>query len=336
MIKRMQDKELSFEEDIKNLLSWTGVVEEADAGRRLDVFLAECLNDWAGKTRSFIQNRIKESSALVNGKVQKANYKLKAGDRIEFFWPAAVELDVKPENIDIEIVYQDEDIVVVNKEKGMVVHPAPGHESGTLVNALLHHINDLAGIGGVLRPGIVHRIDKDTSGLLVVAKNDLAHQSLSEQIKVHSAGRIYVAIIQGYLPESPMSIDKAIGRSLKDRKKMAIRMDGREAITHLEEIERYKGFSLLRCTLETGRTHQIRVHLASIQRPILGDTVYGSSKAVLGMDTQALHACELHLRQPRTGKEMCFKAPPPDDFLKMVSKLRKEVDLPEKNGSLGW
>ena len=309
---------------------WTHVSEHN--AKRLDVYLAESLS----LTRSFVQQQIKQGNASINGKAQKANYAVQIGDQMEFRWPVLQEYDLVPENIPLDIVYQDEDMAVINKPKGMVVHPSAGHQSGTLVHALLYHIKDLAGIGGIMRPGIVHRIDKDTSGLLVIAKNDEAHLGLADQMKTKQAGRIYMAVIQGYLPESPMCVNEPIGRSLRDRKKMAVIPNGRSATTHTTTLETYRGYSLVQCALETGRTHQIRVHLSYIGHPIVGDTVYGASKGSLGMTTQALHAYELHLIHPRTGEQLTFHAQPPADFLTLLHALRKEAQLPDPNPALGW
>lgn len=329
----MSDRKCIQEEIIQEAgyFRWIGI---ADIDRvRLDVYLSDQL-EGVGLTRSFIQNQIKKGCALVNEIKQKPNYQVRFNDKITFIWPIPTTYEVEPENIPIDIIYQDLDIVVINKSKGMVVHPAPGHMSGTLIHALLFHIADLEVDGG-MRPGIVHRIDKDTSGLLVIAKNDRAQEKLSQQIKTKEMGRVYVAIIRGYLPE-PIRIDAPIGRSFKDRKKMAVIDDGREAATNAETLETYRGYSLVRCSLETGRTHQIRVHLSYINHSVLGDDVYGSSKNNFGLQGQALHAYELHLQQPSTDKQMTFQAIPPDDFLKVIAKLRKEADLPVINEQLGW
>ncbi len=280
-------------------------------GERLDVFCAKM----SGETRSSIQKLIEDGEIIVNGRAGKANLRIKNGDRIQISFPPPVELEAKPECIPISIIYQDSDIAVIDKAKGMVVHPAPGNENGTLVNALLHHLHDLSGIGGIMRPGIVHRIDKMTSGLIVIAKNDMAHQSLAAQIKEHSAGRTYIALAEGNIAQDCGTVNAPIGRSRKDRKKMAVVEDGREAITHWRVLARPRGFTLLEAKLETGRTHQIRVHMAYIGHPLAGDTVYGSAKAKLDLDGQALHACRLHLTHPRSGERMLFKAPIPPWFL---------------------
>jgi pseudouridine synthase, RluA family len=274
-------------------------------------------------TRSFIQQQIKQGAAWVNGKMRKANDSVQQGDKIVFRWPVLQEYDLVPENIPLDVIYQDADMAVVNKPKDMVVHPSAGHQTGTLVHALLYHMNDLAGVGGVLRPGIVHRIDKDTSGLLVIAKNDAAHQALADQMKTKQAGRIYVAVIQGYLPESPLRIDEPIGRSMRDRKKMAAVSNGRPAATCVSTLETYTGYSLVKCELETGRTHQIRVHMKYIKHPIVGDQTYSYKKT---MDTQGqlLHAYKLQFIHPTSGKTIVVEAEMPKVFKDVLDELRKE------------
>ncbi len=287
---------------------------------RLDVFCAEK----TGETRSFIQKLIENQAVFINGKAGKSKQHVQTGDIVRVNFPPPADLEAKPEDIPISIVYEDRDIAVIDKAQGMVVHPAPGNETGTLVNALLYHLKDLSGIGGVLRPGIVHRIDKMTSGLIVVAKNDMAHNSLAMQIKEHSAGRVYLALAEGNFKEESGTVDAPIGRSLKDRKKMAVSEKGREAVTHWQVLARYGGFTLLKVRLETGRTHQIRVHMASLGHPLAGDTVYGGEKAKLGLEGQALHACRLHLKHPSSGEEMTFKAPTPSWFIKALCKASGE------------
>ena len=274
----------------------------------------------SGESRARIQRLIQEEAVSVSGKLRKANYKLQMGETVLLRMEPPELLDVVAEAIPIDIVYQDSDICVVNKPQGMVVHPAPGNESGTLVNALLYAITDLSGIGGVLRPGIVHRIDKMTSGLLVIAKNDLAHTSLCAQIKEHSARRNYLAIVEGNLKEDAGTIDAPIGRHPVDRKRMAVIKNGREAVTHWRVLERMGQFTLLKASLETGRTHQIRVHMAHSKHPVAGDAVYGPAKPKLGLDGQALHAYELMLRHPRSGEQMRFFAPPPDWFVQALRR----------------
>lgn len=296
------------------------VVHAFEAADRLDKFLA-------GQTelsRSHIKNAILAGDIRVNGGAAKPGDKLKAGDEITLRLHAPKTVDVTAEDIPVDIVYQDSDIVVVNKPQGMVVHPAPGNEQGTLVNALLHHIGDLSGINGELRPGIVHRIDKDTSGLLVVAKNDSAHASLSAQIAEKSARRIYTAILHGNVKQDAVTVDKAIARSRRDRKKMAVDPAGRSAVTHFKVFERFGEFTLVRAQLETGRTHQIRVHAAYIHHPVAGDVVYGPKKPRLHKQGQLLHAAKLVLIHPSTGCEMAFEAPLPDYFEKALAALRSK------------
>lgn len=293
-----------------------------DIGTRLDKYLTEQIPD---QSRSYIQKLLDDNFITVNGKSAKSNYKLRASDTITVEIPEAEELDIEPENIPLDIVYEDDDIIVINKPKGMVVHPAPGNWSGTLVNALMYHCGDsLSGINGEIRPGIVHRIDKDTSGLLVVAKNDRAHQSLAEQIQVHSAGRRYFAVVYGCPREETGTIQAPIARHPVDRKKMAVLAGGREAITHYQVLEHYQGYTLMKFRLETGRTHQIRVHMAHIGHPIIGDPLYGPAKDKWKLQGQCLHAGELELTHPATGERMLFEAPLPEYFEKVLQKLRNQ------------
>lgn len=294
-------------------------INEEDLNKRLDVFMAERGNI----TRSASQKLLKDGLVTVNGVVATKNYKLKFNDCVEFELPDAVECENKPQNIILDIVYEDDCLLVVNKPKGMVVHPAPGNPDNTLVNALLYHCGDsLSGINGVIRPGIVHRIDKDTSGLLVVAKNDIAHVSLAEQIKSHTFDRFYEAICCGRFKEENGIIDAPIGRHPKDRKKMAIVADGRNAVTHYEVITEYNGFSHVRFRLETGRTHQIRVHSSSKGHPIVGDTIYGA-RDKLGVNGQCLHAKTISFLHPVTQELMSFDSNLPEYFENTLSKLRK-------------
>lgn len=262
----MQTQSMNFVVDIDNV------------GKRIDVYLAEMIENMS---RSQIQKIISDGNVTVNEKIVKSNYKLKEDDEIVLNLPEPVVLKIEPEDIPIEIIYEDNDLVVVNKPQGMVVHPAPGNYSGTLVNALLYHCKNLSSINGVIRPGIVHRIDKDTSGILVVAKNDISHRSLAEQIKEHSVNRIYLAITEGIVKDDEGTINKPIARHPVDRKKMAIVDGGREAITHYKVLERFKENTYIQCKLETGRTHQIRVHMSSIGHPLVGDPVYGYKKQSL-------------------------------------------------------
>ena len=293
-----------------------------DAGKRLDKLISEQLPEL---TRSAVQHLIQDGCVTIAGKPVKKNTRASAGDVITVELPEPREVEIEPENIPLDIVYEDEDIIVVNKPKGMVVHPAPGNWSGTLVNALMYHCGDsLSGINGEIRPGIVHRIDKDTSGLLVVAKNDRAHQSLAEQIKVHSAGRRYYAVVYGTPREQKGTVNAPIARHPIDRKKMAVLAGGREAITHYEVLEQYAGYSYLTFLLETGRTHQIRVHMAHIGHPIIGDPLYGPAKDKWKLQGQCLHAGELTLTHPATGERMTFQAPLPAYFTTVLQKLRNQ------------
>lgn len=293
-------------------------VTEENTGERIDKYLSTVIE---GKTRSFIQGLIEEKAVTVNGKIIKSNYKVKINDEVVVILPEPIELDVKAENIKLDIVYEDSDVIVVNKPKNMVVHPAPGNYSGTLVNGLLYHCKDLSGINGVIRPGIVHRIDKDTTGILVVAKNDEAHNSLAKQFKDHSIKREYYALVEGRFSKESGTIDKPLGRNKKDRLKMDIVEDGRRAVTHYEVLEQYdKGVSLIKCTLETGRTHQIRVHLNHIGHGIIGDELYGYVDEDL-IKRQALHAYSLKFQQPRTREDLEFKAPLPKDMEELIEKL---------------
>lgn len=297
-------------------------IEEEFINLRIDKYLSMMVE---GKSRSFLQGLIDEEKVLINGKAIKSNYKLKKGDVIEVTLPEPIELDVKAEKIAINIVYEDEDVIVVNKEKGMVVHPAPGNYTGTLVNALLYHCKDLSGINGVIRPGIVHRIDKDTSGILVIAKNDEAHNFLAAQFKEHSIKREYYALVEGKFSKMEGTIDKPLGRHKKERIKMAIVEDGRRAVTHYNVLEQYnKGVSLVKCTLETGRTHQIRVHMSSIGHPLVGDLVYGSKRPKINIQGQALHAKTLGFIHPRTKEYMEFTSELPEYFAELLNKLRGE------------
>lgn len=298
---------------------------EEFVGERIDKFLSCRLEE---VSRSYIQKLIKEGHVSVNGKPVKANYKLGADDEICLEIPEAKEPDILPEDIPLDILYEDQDILVVNKPKGMVVHPAAGHYSGTLVNALMYHCKDsLSGINGVMRPGIVHRIDMDTTGSLLVCKNDEAHRILAEQLKEHTIRREYHAIVYGNLKDDAGTIDAPIGRHPVDRKKMSINhKNGKRAVTHYEVLERFGNFTYIRCRLETGRTHQIRVHMASLHHPLLGDEVYGpSSKPPFsGVKGQVLHAKILGIHHPSTGEYMEFDAPLPQYFVDLLQKLRRK------------
>ena len=289
---------------------------------RIDKLLANRLDDFS---RSAIAKLISENNVLVNDKIVSKNYKCKTGDSIVVNVPDAVMLDVIPQNIPLDIVYEDDDLLVVNKPKDMVVHPAAGNYTDTLVNALLYHCKDsLSGINGVIRPGIVHRIDKDTSGLLIVAKNDMAHLDLANQIKEHSFHRAYQAVVYGNIKEENGTVHQPIGRSPKDRKKMAVvDKNSKDAITHYEVIRRYGDFTHIRCILETGRTHQIRVHMSYIGHPLAGDSVYGPKKVITSLNGQCLHAGEIGFVHPRTKKYMEFKSDLPDYFVSFLNKIDK-------------
>ena len=273
-------------------------------------------------TRSQLKNLINDGHVTVNGQPVKPKYKVQAGDKISLVKPEPQSLELTPENIPLDIVYEDDDVIVVNKPQGMVVHPAPGHPNHTLVNALLYH-SPLSTINGTFRPGIVHRIDKDTSGLLMVAKNDLAHQSLAEQLRNKTNKREYRALVYGQIKEDEGTIDAPLGRNPQDRKKQAVVKGGRHAVTHFKVMKRYDNFTLVKCILETGRTHQIRVHMKYIGHPLVGDLLYGPRK-VIGKDGQFLHAALLGFKHPRTGEEMVFEAPLPENFQKMLDKLDKQ------------
>ena len=293
-------------------------------GMRADQFLADSVE---GLSRSAAQRLLEEGQAVRNGRALKKNDRLEPGDRITVTLADPEPVDAQPEAIPLDIPYEDEDVIVVNKPVGMVVHPAPGHPGGTLVNALLHHCGDsLSGIGGQLRPGIVHRIDRDTSGLLIAAKNDAAHLSLAAQLEDHSLYREYEAVVVGNLREDTGVIDMPIGRHPRDRKRMAVdrRGGGRRAVTHWQVLARYPGYTHVRCRLETGRTHQIRVHMAAIGHPVVGDTVYGSKKPYPGLAGQCLHARRLTFRHPRSGESITVEAPMPLYFEGVLDRIGRE------------
>ncbi len=291
-------------------------------GERLDAFLSR---QGDNLSRSAAQKLIEAGAVRLNGKVPKKNDRLNLGDTVEYTIPEPKAVDIAPKDIPLEIVYEDEDVAVINKPKGLVVHPAAGHQDDTLVNGLLYAMGDsLSGINGELRPGIVHRIDKDTSGLLAIAKNDLAHTVLASQLKDHSMARTYEAIVCGSFREDSGTVDAPIGRHPTDRKKMCVtQRNSKPAVTHWEVVERFRGYTHIRCRLETGRTHQIRVHMAYIGHPILGDTVYGHKKPELGQSSQCLHAGALCFRHPRDGRPVLVFAPLPDYFQQVLEKLRK-------------
>ncbi len=290
-----------------------------DAGARVDAWLAAHLE---GVTRSAAQRLLEEGRITCAGKALAKNYKLTGTETLEAVLPDPEPVDVAPQDIPLDIVYEDGDVIVVNKPKGLVVHPAPGHPDGTLVNALLFHCGDsLSGVGGELRPGIVHRIDRDTSGLIIAAKNDFAHQHLAAQLQDHTLARTYECIVVGSLREDAGTVDAPIGRHPADRKKMAVVSNGRPAVTHWTVLARYPGFTHVQCRLETGRTHQIRVHMAHIGHPILGDTVYGNKKPVPGLRGQCLHAVGLRFVHPRTGELVELRCGLPEEFQAQLQKL---------------
>ena len=294
---------------------------EESKNQRLDAFLASSLD---GLTRSQATRLIESGEVAVNGRAVSKSYKLAGGEDIAVTLPEPEPVEAVPQDIPLDVVYEDADVIVVNKPSGMVVHPAPGHPDGTLVNALLYHCaGTLSGIGGALRPGIVHRIDRDTSGLIIAAKSDAAHQYLSAQLADHTLARTYECIVVGALREDRGTVDAPIARHPTDRKRMAVVAGGREAVTHWEVIARYPGYTHVRCRLETGRTHQIRVHMAYIGHPILGDTVYGAKKEVPGLTGQCLHAVGLRFLHPRTHEVVELSCPLPEEFTRMLQKIRK-------------
>lgn len=295
-------------------------VEAACAKERLDKHIADQTN----LTRSFVQHLIDEGCVLLNGSACKANTKVKENDCIEIEYIDDQELEAQPEEMALDVRYEDHDVIVINKPKGMVVHPAAGNQTGTLVNGLLYHCQDLSGINGVLRPGIVHRIDKDTTGLLIVAKNDEAHQSLAQQLQSKTVNRLYYALVHGVLEHDYGTIDAPIGRDPKDRQKMCVTsLNSKQAITHFKVIERFKNYTLVECQLETGRTHQIRVHMQYIKHPVVGDPKY-SYRKTMDCNGQLLHAHQLTFVHPKTNETMVVDAPLPDDFAAILEQLRLE------------
>ena len=294
---------------------------QEDQQMRLDKYLAE---QFPEQTRSYLQKLIKDGEVTVNGKNVKTGYQLSKGDEVSVNIPEPKELDVEPQKMDLDIVYEDDDVILVNKPKGMVVHPAPGHTTDTLVNGLLYHCKDnLSGINGVARPGIVHRIDRDTTGILIVCKNDMSHNSIAAQLKEHSINRRYRALVHGNLKDDTGTVEGPIGRHPIDRKKMAINeKNGKPAVTHYTVLERFGNYTLIECKLETGRTHQIRVHMTSIGHPLVGDEVYGPAKCPFKLQGQCLHAMVLGFVHPRTGEYMEFSADLPEYFEDLLRKLR--------------
>lgn len=298
------------------------IVPKETSGPRIDHFLSESRPDLS---RSFLQKLLKSGLVDVNGKAVKSSFRVTPGDKISLEVPEAVEAEIVAEDMPLNILYEDGDVILIDKPKGMVVHPAAGHYGGTLVNGLMHHCRgQLSGINGVMRPGIVHRIDMDTTGVLIACKNDIAHNSISEQLKIHSITRKYDAIVFGSLPDEEGTIRAPIGRHPTDRKKMStISKNGKEATTHYRVLERFNGYTYVECRLETGRTHQIRVHMASMGYPLLGDMVYGPAKQPFRLQGQTLHAGVLGFVHPRTGEYMEFTAPLPDYFVELLHKLRR-------------
>lgn len=297
-------------------------VEKLEAGKRIDTYIPSK----SEYSRAMIQKMMDNGNILVNGKKVKVSYKVQADDEITIKEQAAKEISLEAQDIPIEVLYEDNDIIVVNKPKGMVVHPANGNPDGTLVNAIMSICKDsLSGIGGEIRPGIVHRLDKDTSGALIVAKNDKSHIKMSEQIKNHEVEKTYIALVKGFVKENEATIDMPIGRSLKDRKKMAVRKEGKNAVTHFKVIERFPNYTLLEVKIETGRTHQIRVHLSEIGYPIVGDEVYSNGKNEWNIHGQCLHAKSLKFKHPITEKEMCIEAPIPEYFQNIIKELEEKI-----------
>jgi 23S rRNA pseudouridine1911/1915/1917 synthase len=313
---------VSGQEELDNPKEW--IAELQDRGERVDKFVTEAMHE--DISRSLVQQWIKEGHLLVNESAVKANYKLAAGDRIILNTPELEELNMAAENIPLAVVFEDADVIVINKPRGLVVHPAPGHYSGTLVNALLYHCKDLSGINGVMRPGIVHRIDKDTSGLLMAAKNDIAHHSLAAQLKEHTVIRKYVAIVHGNVTHEQGTVDAPIGRDPNDRKLYTVtEHNGKQAMTHFAVLERFGTYTMLELKLETGRTHQIRVHMKFIGHPLVGDPAYGPSRGKgATMQGQALHAAVLGFIHPRTGERLQFEADMPADMQHLIHVLKNQ------------
>lgn len=297
----------------------TLIIESSNQGERLDTLLSKTEPD---TSRTDIQNRIKSGHITVNGQTVKSNYKVKTGDEIEFFERETTVSDITPENLNLNIIYEDEDVAVVDKPRGMVVHPAAGHATGTLVNGLMYQLDNLSGINGELRPGIVHRIDKDTSGLLMVAKNDVAHRALVEQLMDKTVTRKYTALVHGVIPHNLGTVEAPIGRNPKERQDMAVVDDGKDAVTHFNVIDRFKDFTLVECILETGRTHQIRVHMKYIGYPLAGDPKYGPRKT-LETDGQMLHAGVIGFNHPKTGEYLEFEQALPEYFTRELDELKR-------------
>ncbi len=295
----------------------------ADEGERIDKYLTDSN---PGLSRSYIQKQIENGRLSVNSKTVKSNYRIKTDDMISFDIPESIVPDIEPENIPIDIVYEDDDVCIVNKPQGMVVHPSAGHYEGTLVNALLYHLQGrLSGINGVLRPGIVHRIDKDTSGLLIICKNDNSHEYISAQLKDHSCRRCYHAVVHGILKDDEGTVNAPIGRSKNDRKKMAVEENGKEAVTHYRVLKRFNGYTYVECRLETGRTHQIRVHMAYIGHPLMGDSVYCGKKEPVNLNGQVLHAKTIGFKSPQNNEFRLFDSELPEHFVKVLNYLEANI-----------
>ena len=304
------------------------IVQDNEKKVRLDSYIASKKKELS---RTNIQRLIEDGNILVNNKTQKTSYKVTPGDEIRIVVPKPKEIELKPQEIPIDIVYEDSSIIVVNKPKGLVVHPAVGNPDGTLVNAIMNICKDsLSGIGGEIRPGIVHRLDKDTTGLLIIAKNDKAHINLSKQIKNREVKKIYIALVRGVIPENEATINMPIGRSTKDRKKMAVVKNGKEAVTHFKVLNRFKNYTLLEIKIDTGRTHQIRVHMSEIGYPVVGDMVYSNGKNEFGVQGQMLHAKSLDFNHPITGKQMHLEAELPNYFKKIIEKLEEDMFTPKE------
>lgn len=316
-LTQQSENRLNQIEEMQELQIFT--VSPEEQGKRVDLYLSEQM----GKTRSHVQTLLNEGRVHKQDKALKPNYKVKPGDVLQVKLPPPLTLEAQPENIPLDILYEDDDVIVLNKARGMVVHPAPNHYTGTLVNALLYHCKTLSGINGVIRPGIVHRLDKDTSGIMIAAKNDAAHLALSRQIQGKTARRTYLCVVRGNVKTDAGVIETRIDRDKNDRKKMAVVQEGgRNAVTEYEVLERYGRFTVVRCCLQTGRTHQIRVHMEYLGFPLVGDPKYSPMKVPFAINGQALHSQTLRFLHPRTGQEMCFEAPLPEDMKKILTRLR--------------
>ena len=317
-LTQQSENRLNQIEETQELQTFT--VDPAEQGKRVDLYLSEQM----GKTRSHVQTLLNEGRVHKQDKALKPNYKVKPGDVLQVELPPPLTLEARPENIPLDILYEDDDVIVLNKARGMVVHPAPNHYTGTLVNALLYHCKTLSGINGVIRPGIVHRLDKDTSGIMIAAKNDAAHLALSRQIQEKTARRTYLCVVRGNVKTDAGVIETRIDRDKNDRKKMAVNhQNGKRAVTHYRVLQRFQGYTYIECVLETGRTHQIRVHMASIGHPLLGDEVYSNRKSPFKLQGQTLHAKTLGFIHPTTGEYLEIEAPLPEYFEHLLTVLEK-------------